>query len=102
MVQHVITPNRARALRRELKRLYSYYRELRRDALTTCRIARRDKNFASEMDAEDALNAAINARLDFYAFKRRVAGYSVVLGSAWSKRGLANVQRANRSGANSA
>jgi hypothetical protein len=49
-----------------------------------------------EAEEEEAVCAAREAKRDWQAWVQTIAGRPVVLGAAWSARGLKNVQNANK------
>lgn len=93
-----VTPNRFKSAQKELRTFEREYAAARKAALEVGRHYRAHPTGRNALAREDAIGAALDARRWVREQRRRVWDFAgrVELGARWSKRGLENVQRANR------
>ena len=92
----IVTPNKMRTCRRELRQLHSDLKTAREHALTVKTTWLSNPTEAGIYDREDAVADVIEARLWYWDTRRKIESCTVQVGYAWSANALNRVRRANR------
>lgn len=89
-MSRIITPNAARKLRKLIAEEHAKLVQGR------ARYLEAKAHTANILDLEDLLADVLEARLWYWTYRRRLESAEVVVGSAWSPRGLERVRAANK------